>query len=52
MKSPAQFNEYFARVVVVESAEGQAVVNQQVAIGDVERGDGGGEPFAEGFAER
>ena len=35
----------------MEAAEGEAVVEQDAAVGYVGGGDGGGESFAEGFAE-
>ena len=40
-----------ARVVVVEAAEGKAVVEQDAMVGYVGCSDRGGEVFGEGFAE-
>ena len=47
----AEFAVDLAGVVVVEAAEGEAVVEQDAAVGDVGGGDGGGEFFAEALAE-
>ena len=47
----AEFGVELARVVEVEAAEGEGVVEQDAAIGDVGGGDGGGEAFGDGFAE-
>ena len=46
MKAVAQLNKDFARVDIVRAAEGEAVVEEHSAIGDVERLKAGGEPFA------
>ena len=37
VEAVAQFDVDFARVVVVKAAEGDAVVDEQAAIGDVQR---------------
>ena len=47
----AEFGVDLAGVVVVEAAEGEAVVEQDAAVGDVGGGDGSGEVFGEGLAE-
>ena len=52
LEAVAEFCVNFARVVVVEAAEGEAVVEQDSAVGDVGCGDGCGEFLAEGFAYR
>ena len=51
LEAVAEFGVDLAGVVVVEAAEGEAVVEQDAVVGDVDCGDGGGEVFAEGFAE-
>lgn len=52
MESVAEFHVDLAGVVVMEAAEGDAVVYKQAAIGDVQRVRGDGEAFAETFAQR
>ena len=47
----AEFGVDLAGVVVVEAAEGEAVVEQDAVVGYVGCGDGGGEVVAEGFAD-
>src|ERR1035441_3209369 len=47
----AEFGVDLAGVVDVEAAEGEGVVQQDAAVGDVGGGDGGGDVFAEGLAE-
>ena len=47
----AEFGEDFAGVVVVEAAEGEAVVEQHAVVGYVGGCDGCGDVFAKGFAE-
>jgi hypothetical protein len=51
VKPVAEFCINLAREVPVESAEGQAVVVLDAAIGYVERGEGCSETFTEIFAE-
>src|SRR5215469_9051814 len=51
VEPPSKFGVDFARIVEVEAAEGEAVVNEQVAIADVERGEGDGVALAERFAD-
>jgi hypothetical protein len=51
LEAVAEFAVDLAGVVEVEAAEGEAVVEQDAAVGGVGCGDGGGESFAEGFAE-
>src|ERR1700733_11609692 len=51
LETVAEFGEDFAGVVVVEAAEGEAVVKQHAAVGGVGCGDRGGEVFAEAFAD-
>ena len=51
LESEAEFGVELAGVVVVEAAEGEGVVEQGAAIGDVGCGDGGGDVFGDGFAE-
>ena len=48
----AQLDEYFARVEVVRAAEGEAVVEEDAAVGDVDNLEVCGEAFAEILAER
>ncbi len=52
MKPVAKLDVDFSRIVVVKSSERQAVVNQQVAIGDVERVQRNGKSLAEVLSER
>jgi hypothetical protein len=47
----AEFGVDFAWVVIVEAAEGEAVVEQDSAIGDVGCGDGCGEFVGEGLSD-
>ena len=51
VEAVAEFGGELAGVVEVEAAEGEAVVEQDAAVGEVGGGDGGGEVFAEGLAE-
>ena len=48
----AEFDVDFARIVPVESAESEAVVVLDAAVGYVQRGERGGESLAEVFAQR
>src|SRR5579883_344006 len=52
VKTIAQLRVNFARVVPVRAAEGEAIVEQHAAVGDVEPGDGEREAFTEVLAER
>ena len=47
----AEFAVDLAWVVVVEAAEGEAVVEQDTAVGRVGRGDRGGDFFVEALAD-
>jgi hypothetical protein len=47
----AEFGEDLAGIVVVEAAEGDAVVEQHAMVGYVGCCDGRGDVFAEGFSE-
>ena len=51
LEAVAEFGVDLAGVVVVEAAEGEAVVEQDAVVGYVDCGDGGGEVFAEGLAD-
>src|SRR6266702_3359578 len=51
LEAVTEFGEDLARVVGVESSEGEGVVEQHVAVGDVGRSDGRGDVFAEAFAD-
>jgi hypothetical protein len=52
VKAIAQLDENFARFEKVRAAEGEAVVEQHAAIGDVDGLQIDGEALAELFAER
>ena len=52
MKAIAQLDEHFARLEKVRAAEGEAVVEQHAAIGDVDGLQIDGEALAELLAER
>src|SRR5580700_5421915 len=52
MEAVANLRVDFARVQVMGSAEGEAVVEQDAAVGDVDALQVDGESFAETFAER
>src|SRR6202034_2614561 len=52
MKSPAKLGIELARVIQMKSAESKAVVDQQVAVVDVERVDGDRESLAETLSSR
>ena len=51
VKMVAQLHENFARVQVMGAPEGEAIVEEQAAIGDVEPGNRKGEVLAKVFAE-
>ena len=52
MKAVAQLNEDFARIEIVRAAEGEAVVEQHAAVGDVDGLKIDGEALAKLPAER
>src|SRR3974390_215709 len=52
VKTIAHLNEDFARIHVMRAAEGEAVVQQDAAIGDVQTGDAERKSLGEIFAER
>lgn len=52
MKTIPQFYVNFAWIVPVEAAEGEAVIGEQVTIGNIERVQRGGETLAEILADR
>ena len=52
VKAVAEFDVDFAGIVPMESAEGDAVVEFDAAVGDVQRVQRRGEAFAEIFAQR
>ena len=52
VEPPAELDVHFAWVVVVEAAEGEAVIQQHTAIGDVECGERDRIFFGEGLAQR
>ncbi len=51
VEAVAEFGVELAGVVEVEAAEGEGVVEQDAAIGEVGCGDGGGNFFGDGLAE-
>src|SRR5579863_6335056 len=51
VEAVAEFNINFARVVPVESTEGDAVIEFDAAVGDVDGVERGGDALAEIFAE-
>src|SRR5260370_564320 len=51
LEAVVEFGVDLAGVVVVEAAEGDAVVEQDAVVAYVDRSDGGGEFFGEGFAD-
>ena len=51
MEAKAEFGVELAGIVVVEASEGERVVEQGAAVGDVGGSDGGGDAFGDGFAE-
>jgi hypothetical protein len=51
LEAVVEFGVDLAGVVVVEAAEGDAVVEKDAVVAYVDRGDGGREVFGEGFAD-
>src|SRR6059036_2203873 len=52
VKTIAQLDEKFARIEIVRSAEGEAVVEEHAAVGDVDGLEVDGEALSELLAER